>query len=100
MSASPTPMTGRSNYRSTEQLRRVSLEQIAAEIDRTPAHTLKLLRKTGFLGLRSRLGQGGSTYDASSLEVLKSLLSIPHRVIGDPADDWLSKYVNTGGKHG
>lgn len=77
---------------------RLSLGAIAAEIDRTPADTAKLLRKTSFIGWKAR-NQKITTYDSSALEVLKAMLGQPHRVISD-SPDWLSDFINKGGKHG
>lgn len=85
-------------YRSPEEHRYVSLDQIAREINRTPKQTQKLLDKMGFIGLEPKEGLPGrkTSYDASALEVLKALLGLPHRHIGP--DDWLSNYL--GGTHG
>lgn len=81
-------------YRSPEEHRWVSLDQIAGEISRTPHQTKKLLDKMGYIGFKPKRGLPGRTlsYDASALETLKALLDIPHRHIG--ADDWLSSYLN------
>jgi hypothetical protein len=79
---------------------RVNLGQIAAEIDRTPAQTMKLLTKMGYIGLRPRRGQRSITYDARALETLKALLGQPHRHISDKADDWLTQWIDKGDHHG
>lgn len=78
------------------EMSRVTLSQIAGEIDRSPILTLKLLAKAGFIGLKPDRTRRHVTYDAQALEVLKSMLDIPHRVISDDADDWLSRFADQG----
>jgi hypothetical protein len=82
-------------YPGVDSHRRVTLQQIAGEIDRTPKQTAKLLDKTGFIGLKPRRGAPGRsiTYDARALEVLKGLLGLNHRHVSDKADDWLSNWI-------
>lgn len=78
-------------YRSSASMRWMTVNQIAAEIDRTPRETLKLLNKAGFLGLRGRIGRP-TQYPASAVEVLKAMLDIPHRPVPSAEPDWLSRY--------
>lgn len=89
-------MTKPKRYRGVETFRRVGLLQISREINRTPTQTRKLLAKVGFVGLKPRRRIGAridTTYDASALEVVKAMLSIPHRPIPDlPKTDWLATY--------
>lgn len=85
----------RKAYRSVASTRWMTLNEIAAEIDRTPKQTKKLLDKAWFLGLRPLhpMGRRGvKTYPASSVEVLKAMLEIPHRPIPEAESDWLSRY--------
>jgi len=80
-------------YRPSTAFARMTLVEIAAEIDRTPAQTERLLRKVRYLGLAPRRGSGLTTYDSRAVEVLKGLLGIAHRHVDDPADDWLSRWI-------
>lgn len=73
------------------QTRRMTLKQIAAEIDRSPNETRKLLRKARFVGLWSQIGRT-PTYHASAVEVLKAMVDVPHRPIPTGEPDWLSRY--------
>ena len=82
-------------YPNPEVFERVSLPQIAREIDRTPKQTLKLLAKTGYIGMHPRIGQV-RTYDATCLNVLKALLTIPTRAIPSPEADWLTQWLDKG----
>lgn len=82
-------------YPHPSEFSRVSLGQIAGEIDRTPAQTMKLLHKMGFIGLKPRRGLAHRTitYDARALETLKAMLGQPHRHISDKPDDWLTQWL-------
>ena len=80
-----------SRDRTPEEHRRVSLPQIAREIDRTPKQTAKLLAKVGFVPFAPEREGRVTTYDAEALEVLKAMLDIPHRTAGP--DDWLGDYL-------
>jgi hypothetical protein len=87
-------MTRRS-YRAPESLRWMSVPQIAAEIDRTPAQTQKLLDKAWFLRLlplQPTGRKGTRRYPASAVEVLKAMVDVPHRPIPQAEPDWLSPY--------
>ena len=86
-------------YPSPEATRRLTLAQIAHEIDESVVHTRKLLAKTGFIGWKRRGSKRAITYDAAALDVLKAMLEQPHRVVSDDAD-WLEKWINKGGTHG
>lgn len=81
-----------SKYPSAESFRWLSLPQIAKEIDRTPAQTRKLLDKVSFIGLYPRRIGGVKKYPASAVEVLKAMLTIPHRPVPTKDGDWLSTY--------
>lgn len=88
-------------YPHPSELTRVSLGQIAGEINRTPGQTLKLLSKYGFIGLRPRRGLAHRTitYDARAVETLKAMLGQPHRHISDKPDDWLTQWIDQGETH-
>lgn len=79
-------------YPTAQSFRWLPVSQIAKEIDRTPHETQKLLDKAGFVGLRPRRIKGVRKYPASAVEVLKAMLSIPHRPVPTKDGDWLSKY--------
>lgn len=78
------------------------MAQICAEIDRTPVQAKKLLKSLGFLGIRTYIGPKARymLYDASSLEVIKALIEIPHRDVGGHTTDWLSQYISEGEHRG
>lgn len=79
-------------YPTAESFRWLSVPQIAKEIDRSPAQTRKLLTKVSYVGLRPRLIKGTRKYPASAVEVLKAMLTIPHRPVPTDKGDWLSTY--------
>jgi uncharacterized linocin/CFP29 family protein len=78
----------------------VSLNQICKEINRTPVQTKKVLKVLGFIGIRKSLHTKRMHvyYDSGALEVIKALLSLPHREVGNAATDWLSQFINNGGE--
>lgn len=78
-------------YPSSQSMRWMTLNQVAAEIDRTPRETSRLLKKVAYLGVRRRIGQP-HRYPAAAVEVLKAMLDIPHRPIPSSEPDWLSRY--------
>ena len=78
-----------SKYPTAESFRWLSVPQIAKEIDRTPAQTRKLLSKVSFVGLHPRRIGGVKKYPASAVEVLKAMLSLPHRRVPSNDGDWL-----------
>lgn len=80
-----------------EVYRRVGLQEIAREIDRTPTQTRKLLDSLGYIGARPRIGRKPYeeiTYDASVIEVVKALVRVPHRQLPGTVswlDTWLGE---------
>ena len=79
-----------SKYPTAESFRWLSVPQIAKEIDRTPKQTRKLLDKASFVGLHPRRIGGVLKYPASAVEVLKAMLSVPHRPVPTSDGDWLA----------
>lgn len=79
--------------RSVEDHRWVTLDQIAAEIARTRTQTKKLIRRTNYLGFDTRKKGRTTLYSASTLEVLKAMLAVPHRPVPSPGGDWLTQWI-------
>ncbi|HWO52049.1 MAG TPA: hypothetical protein VNN23_10665 [Ornithinibacter sp.] len=79
-------------YPTAASFRWLTVSQIAKEIDRSEHQTRKLLNKVSFIGLHPRRFKGVRKYPASSVEVLKAMLSIPHRPVPTKDGDWLSTY--------
>jgi hypothetical protein len=77
----------------------VSISQFAKEIDRTPRQAEKVLTRLGFVVVKTRKGSRTRSvvYDSHALEVLKGLLSVPHREI-EHDNDWLAQFIK-GEKH-
>lgn len=71
----------------------MTLAEIAAEIDRTPGATKKLIAKQRWLGFTTRTQGRTTLYDASTVEVLKGVLGIPHRPVVPPGQDWLTQWI-------
>ena len=71
----------------------MSVPEIAAEIDRTPRQTAKLLKKHSYLVPRPTKRRQATVYPASSVEVLKAVLAIPHRPVPTSEGDWLTEWI-------
>lgn len=81
-------------YPKPETFTRVSVEQLAREIDRSPRQTEKVIERAARLGLlHARITRPGTatTYDAIEVETIKALLGVPDRPAPQP-QDWLSDY--------
>lgn len=73
---------------------RVTLEQVAKELDVSVHSARRLVRRYRWLGLDPFEGRV-TTYDAAGLERLKALKNIPNRA----GPDWLTTYLK-GKPHG
>ena len=68
---------------------RVTLAQVAAELDVSEHTARRLVRKYRWVGLAPHTQDGLTTYDAQGLERLKAMKNIPHRA----DQDWLARYL-------
>lgn len=83
----------RSRHATSDAYRRVTVAEIAREIDRTPWQTKKLLDSLLPYGIRPRIRSNRNlpiTYDAKAIDVVKALISVPHRPVGS---SWLDAYL-------
>lgn len=85
--------------------RRVTLAQLARELDLTREQTIRVTQRFAFLGLdpsrlpRSRGRLRGATYPAHAVEVYKALINHPARST-TRGSDWLSQHLTEGTTHG
>jgi hypothetical protein len=83
----------RSRHATSDQYRRVTVAEIAREINRTPRQTRKLLDSLAPYGIRPRIRSNRNlpiTYDAVAIDVVKALIGVPHRPVGM---SWLDTYL-------
>jgi len=83
----------RSRHATSDSYRRMSLAEIAREIDRTPWQTKKLLDSLLPYGIRPRIRSNRNlpiTWDAAAVDVVKALIGVPHRPVGT---SWLDDYL-------
>lgn len=84
----------RRTYAPVEDHRWLTLTELAAEIGRSPGRTRKLLAKAGLLvGMLTKKKGNVTLYDASTVEVLKAVIGVPHRPVVPPGDDWLTQWI-------